>query len=157
MVSGVVPYFLSIATVFVEGTGFYSIIYSKAQTHANLYLAIHANAMPYASESYVNGIEVHYNAMRSSDYPDENAFPAKSKQLATLLDQDVVPAMNESNLGVINDSLYVTRMANIPSVLIEMGYLTNKSDASKLNSSTYQQSAAVAIGSAIDQYFKEGN
>jgi N-acetylmuramoyl-L-alanine amidase len=127
------------------------------QNHADLYLSIHANAMPSSSKYYVNGVEVHYNAAKNSEYPQENAFPTKSKRLATLLDQAVVPAMKEKNLGLINDHLYVTRMARIPSVLIEMGYLTNKSDASKLKDPASQQRSAVAIGNAMDQYFKEGN
>ncbi len=127
------------------------------QNHANLYLAIHANAMPYSSQSYVHGLEVHYNGKATKGYPQVNAQPAKSKSLATLLNQNVAPAMKEKKLGLINDSLYVTRMAKIPSVLIEMGYLTNISDAAKLKSSTYQQRAAIAMANASDQYFKKGN
>lgn len=125
-----------------------------SMSHADLYLSIHANAMPNAAESYVHGIEVHYNATGSSDYPQTNPFPKKSKRLAELLNQEVVPAMQEQDLGVKDDQLYVTRMAKMPSVLIEMGYLTNLDDAAKLNRLYYQKQAAGAIGKAIDLYFK---
>lgn len=49
----------------------------------------------------------------------------------------------------------VLKQADIPSLLIESGYVTNPTDARNLNSSAYQQRFAAAIVSGITSYFYE--
>ena len=47
----------------------------------------------------------------------------------------------------------VLKSPDVPSVLLELGYLSNVSDEKNLNSSDWRLKAAKAIGEAIDQYF----
>lgn len=49
----------------------------------------------------------------------------------------------------------VLKAPDVPSVLIELGYLSSKEDEEKLKSSTWQARMAKAMASAIDGYFKE--
>ena len=49
----------------------------------------------------------------------------------------------------------VLKQADIPSLLIESGYITNPTDARNLNSSAFQQQFASAVVSGITSYFYE--
>ena len=50
-------------------------------------------------------------------------------------------------------SLEVLKSPDIPSILIEAGYLTNPNEARKLNSPSFQKSLAAGIGRGIRSYF----
>lgn len=50
-------------------------------------------------------------------------------------------------------SLQVLNSPDIPSVLIETGYLTNPSEAERLNSPSFQKTMAAAIAQGIETYF----
>jgi N-acetylmuramoyl-L-alanine amidase len=48
----------------------------------------------------------------------------------------------------------VLKALDIPSVLVEMGYLTNEREAQKLNSPEHHKKIARALKASIDDYFK---
>lgn len=50
---------------------------------------------------------------------------------------------------------YVITYSQMPSVLTELGFMTNSSDADKLGSEEYQQKAADAIVTGIDSYYDQ--
>ena len=47
--------------------------------------------------------------------------------------------------------LYKTR---VPSVLLECGFITNKSDAEKLKDPDWQDAFCIAVANGIDKYFE---
>lgn len=49
----------------------------------------------------------------------------------------------------------VLRQADTPSVLVELGYMSNAEDERLLNSSAWQRRVAAAIGAAVDAYFSK--
>ncbi len=49
----------------------------------------------------------------------------------------------------------VLRQADTPSVLVELGYMSNAEDERLLNSSAWQRRVAAAIGTAVDSYFSK--
>ena len=49
----------------------------------------------------------------------------------------------------------VLRQADTPSVLVELGYMSNPEDEKLLNSAAWQRRVAAAIGSAVDSYFSK--
>jgi N-acetylmuramoyl-L-alanine amidase len=118
--------------------------------HANIFVSIHANWSQYPN---AYGIEGYYNAKSTSDYPQMNPYPAQSQKLANLVEAQVVSAMNGYNRGVQNASLYVNRMAKVPSTLVELGFLSNPSDLAKMKDPSRQQRIASGIATAIDSYF----
>ena len=44
---------------------------------------------------------------------------------------------------------------DVPAVLVELGFLTNKDDAKRLNSTAGQRKSMAAIARAIDAYFEQ--
>ena len=48
----------------------------------------------------------------------------------------------------------VLKSPNVPSVLVELGYLSNKADRQMLQTSRFRGKVATAVLSSVDQYFK---
>ena len=105
---------------------------------ANYFLSIHCNA---SENPAANGTEC---------YVYENY--TQSYYLAEHILLSIVDRLGTFNNGVrLNPSLYVLRRTNMPSVLIELGYITNYEDAIKL--STRQYDFAYAIYDGLLEYF----
>lgn len=114
---------------------------SKAQSnHADLFVSIHANsATPAAS-----GTETYYYTTYES---------ANSKRLATEIQNRLYVALNTSNRGVKIGNFHVIRESKMPSCLVELAFISNVSDATKLKSSTYKEKGAKAIYDGIVAYY----
>ena len=86
----------------------------------------------------------------------------KSRELAGKVQTSLVRNLRKHYRG-INDHkdrgamFYVLYRAQMPSVLVEVSYLTNKSEASRLRNTLYRSRAAYSIAEGIDQYFKEAD
>lgn len=114
---------------------------SKAQSNnADLFVSIHANsAAPSAS-----GTETYYYTTYES---------ANSKRLATEIQNRLYAALNTKNRGVKIGNFHVIRESKMPSSLVELAFMTNLSDATKLKSSTYKEKGAKAIYDGIVAYY----
>jgi N-acetylmuramoyl-L-alanine amidase len=53
-------------------------------------------------------------------------------------------------------SLAVLVAPDVPTVLIELGYLSNRSDAAQMNTEAWRSRVAQAIGNAVDRHFGAG-
>ena len=94
---------------------------------------------------------------------DDVALTLVSLQMAWSMEQSLVAGTRilESLDGVAflrkdkvqQASLQVLNSPDIPSMLIETGYLTNPDDAKKLNSSSFQNQMASAIARGVKNYF----
>jgi N-acetylmuramoyl-L-alanine amidase len=51
----------------------------------------------------------------------------------------------------------VLKAPDVPSILIEIGYLSNQSDESAMRTARWRQSFAAAVGKAVDRYFKQSH
>lgn len=114
----------------------------KAKVDA--FVSIHTNSF---SSSSANGTETFYSLARSSTKVDD------SKQLATFIQNRLYKALNTTNRGVKTANFAVLR-TTFPSTLVELAFISNKSDADKLGSEQYQQIAADAIADGIMDYYK---
>lgn len=105
---------------------------------ANYFLSIHVNAN---TNPDVNGTEVYvYQEYSQSYYLAENIL------------NSIVLKLGTKNNGVkVRPSLYVLRKTNMPSLLIELAYITNLSDSQKLKNDQYL--FAQAIYSGLLNYF----
>ena len=60
------------------------------------------------------------------------------------------------NEGIKCANFAVLKSPSIPSVLLEIGYITNRKDAKKINSQKYQKHIARQLVSSLQGYFKKG-
>jgi N-acetylmuramoyl-L-alanine amidase len=79
----------------------------------------------------------------------------RSIQLASKIESNFKNKLNRKSRGIKQTPLWVLDAAYMPSVLIELGFLSNKSEGLYLNSAEGQKNMAKAIASAIIAYKKE--
>jgi N-acetylmuramoyl-L-alanine amidase len=98
---------------------------------ASLYLSVHAN---YANDPLAQGIET---LIHTSTSP-------QSKEWAQLVQKNLTARTKAKDRGVKSAPLYL-RSAQMPAVLVEVGFTTNPEEASKLQELTYQTLIAETI------------
>jgi len=98
-----------------------------------IFVCIHFNS---ATREGANGIETYY-------------YGGDSAALAADIHRQVVRAAPSSNRGVRRRGYYVLRRTNVPSVLVECGFLRNPTEAQYAQSSSYRQTLAEQIARGI--------
>ncbi|WP_421381527.1 cell wall-binding repeat-containing protein [Bacillus salacetis] len=131
----------------------------KGNNDNSIFISIHHNASPYTP--YVKGLETYYyDGLKYYDSrwphdPLQIEYLPESRRLA----EDVHPRL-VSNLGYIDrgvhsdEAFYVIRNAQMPSILVELGFMTNREEEANIKSPANQQKAAEAISNAVINYFK---
>ncbi len=112
---------------------------------ADLFVSVHANAHP--RHAAANGIEV----LVSDDTTLPN-YP-NSRTLALLLQKRLTRTLGVTDRGIKHQTLFI-RWAEMPAVLIEVGFLTNPLEELKLRSFTYQWTVAEIILQTIKEYLQ---
>lgn len=107
------------------------------ESNADLFLSIHANS----AQPQARGTEVYYTT-------------AKSKEFATQIHHSLVEATGFPDRGVKRSSLYVTKNTNMPSTLIEVGFITNASDNAEMLKPEFQEQVAEKVSAAMSEYIK---
>lgn len=111
------------------------------ESEADLTVSIHQNSFP---SSTVHGAQVFYYSQS-----DEGKKLAQCVQNAL---KDTLDPSNERQPKA-NDSYYLLKSGEMPSVIVECGFLSNPSEEESLNSEDYQQKTAWAIYKGILEYF----
>ncbi len=103
-------------------------------------------------------ISIHTN---SSVNPAANGFEtyvyrlgSRAAQLAQSIQDTVVAALGMKDNGVRQANFSVLRNTNMPAVLVELGYLSNPTEALNLNSPAWQRKIAAAIADGINKFVK---
>ena len=111
----------------------------KANTvGAHLYVSIHANAFG-TGWTDPHGIETYVHTSR----------PAKAIAIAKAVQRELILATGRRDRGVKTADFYVLRKTSMPAILIEAGFMTNRTEAALLQTSTYRRNCAKAIATAI--------
>ncbi len=99
-------------------------------------------------------VSVHCNsATSSSGYGTECFYFTRfSNNLASYFSSNVASAIGTKDRGDMIGRYYVTRTQEYPSVLGEIGFVSNESDYYKLIKSSYQRDIAEAIADSISSY-----
>ena len=127
-------------------------------SNAAFYISIHHNTVSGVPEA--RGVETYYSvAARDESYGGglDSARLEKSKQMAKLINDNIVKKLNANNRGAKSDkqtaagSLFVLRNTNMPAVLVETGFLSNEEEAERCADSESQQLVAEAIAEVIAQ------
>lgn len=109
------------------------------EADADLFVSIHHNS---TTNTATSGIETLHN--NSND----------NKEIAVYIQNQIISSTGAVNRGTkVRTDLAVLNGTKMPAVLIELGFMTNSGELSKLTDSSYQNTMADAILSGINQYF----
>lgn len=78
---------------------------------------------------------------------------SKSREVAQKVVNNICSSIGTYSRGVIDQSLSVTRNTDMPSILVECGFISNYSDCMIISSNNGQDKIANAIANAIDNSF----
>ena len=107
---------------------------SKRTSGSPVFVSIHLNSAP---NKDATGVETYY-------------YSSKSARLARAIHQQVLGAAGSPDRGVRRARFYVLRYNTKPSVLLELGFLTNASEGARIaRSSKHRQKLADAVVSGI--------
>ena len=104
---------------------------------ADVFISIHCDWHP---RSRTHGATTYYKT-------------PESRRLGSEIQTRMVKQLKAFNRQLKQDSYTVLDVAAMPAVLVETGYLSNRAEAKKLMSPTYQKKIAEAIASALSSYF----
>jgi N-acetylmuramoyl-L-alanine amidase len=152
---------------------------------AKLFISLHANAArahaAHGTETYFLGpskteaaekvmerensvIKYEENTEKYEDYDEQalvrqtltqSAYMRQSEKLASLVQTQFEERVSRENRGVHQAGFYVLWSASMPSVLVELGFLTNPREAQFLNSDRGQTYLASALFRAVRAYKKD--
>lgn len=103
-------------------------------------------------------VSIHLNAFPATKYSGAQTFfsPAykESKEMAYLIQDEIKRTLsNTDRLPKSTDDVFLIREVECPSVLIEVGFLSNESESRKLESVEYQKAMANAIYQGILRHY----
>ncbi|GGJ64007.1 N-acetylmuramoyl-L-alanine amidase [Anoxybacillus voinovskiensis] len=106
------------------------------------FISIHADS--YSKTS--TGTTTYYNVTTNFNGP-------KSKTLAQYVQQSLVAQLKTPNRGYKEQAFYVNRKNELPSILVELAYVSNPNEEALLKTKAFLQKAAVGIRQGLEQYF----
>lgn len=110
---------------------------------ADLFISIHCNSSEYG-DSAPYGIEVLYSKRKPHNSKLSN------KKLAEILLENVAGKVNNKKRGVIRrEGLYIMHHSNVPASIVEVGYMSNKSDLKYIVTKNGQKKMAEGIYNGI--------
>ena len=114
---------------------------------ASLMLRIHADG---SSDPAVHGVSTLVPARRRG-WTDDIHGP--SRRAGQLLQRELVAATGARDLGVVERAdLTGFNWADVPAVLVETGFMSNRREAGLLRSAAYQQQVAGALVRAVQRF-----
>jgi N-acetylmuramoyl-L-alanine amidase len=149
---------------------------------ADLFVSIHINAAPNKTasgiETYVLNVTNDASSLQVAAFENKattksisdlqgilkdlmlNSKLEESMNLAYAVQKNLSASLKLSksqNLGVKQAPFYVLVGAQMPSILIEAGFLSNKADSGKLATAAYRKNVAAAIHKGITEYSAKYN
>lgn len=110
-----------------------------AKSKADILISIHANKFP---DPQYFGAQCFYNPQKP-----------ESKLLALLIQEELKKIDPENIREALPQDLFILRESPMPSVLIEMGFLSNPKDRERLQDPAFQEKIADSIKKGISRYF----
>lgn len=112
--------------------------------NADLFISIHQNALE--DDDVTSGIETWYNPVKDTE----------SKILAQNIQENIIKTTNANDLGIKESKgLIVTQKTEMPSCLVETGFLSSTKERQKLAEDDYQDKIVEGIYNGIKAYFEE--
>ncbi len=110
-----------------------------AASQADFYISIHCNSAPSAT----------WSGAQTFFAPDD----PESAALAQAIQRSLTSQLKNTNRqAIVRNDTFLFEHLQIPSVIVECGFLSNDTEAALLNESAYQQKVAYAIYYGISDY-----
>lgn len=113
---------------------------------ADMFVSLHCNSVE--NNESAHGVEVYYFTPFSQPLAS-----AINSQLSDYYDGEVYADGTKSSRGAKYSYYWVTLQQDFPSVLVEMGFISNERECMVMANNTYQQGMAQAIANGIYAYF----
>lgn len=111
----------------------------------SLFVSVHFNS---SSSVEAQGIEIFY-------YDSKEMWRTRaSKRLASCILSGTIHQTDAISRGIKRGNFHVIRETEMPAVLVEGGFITNKDERSKLRDRAYLDRLSVGIAQGIDKYMK---
>ena len=110
--------------------------------NVDAFVSIHANS---AANTAAKGTETYWN----STYVGE-----ESKRLATAIQKQLLEKLKTVDRGVKQANFQVIRQTRMPSVLVEVGFISNEEEAKRMLTQEFRVQAAHAIVDGLVDYYK---
>lgn len=104
---------------------------------ADVFVSVHCNST--ANRNSANGTQTYYKTPQSAT-------------LAAVMQTELVKSLEFKNGGVHTANFSVIRKSQMPSVLLELGFINHDREAALLATPEYRQKAAVAIAAGLRRY-----
>lgn len=136
-------------------TGTETLVMGMSRSDMNMDIAKRENAVIYLEDDY----KENYKGFDPSK-PEtlmglkilQEEYQGQSIELAGMVEKSFVGKLNRSSRGVKQQPIWVLDATVMPGVLIEMGFISNKTEGAYLNSEEGQNDMANAISEAILKY-----
>lgn len=115
----------------------------KVNSNCDAFISVHLNMFP---ESKYYGAQVWYGDNKESE------------KLAGIIQKNMINDLDKNNKRKekpAKNSYKILRYGkNIPSVIVECGFLSNDAERQKLKDTSYQQKVAESLGKSVEEFFK---
>ncbi len=106
---------------------------------ADLFVSVHINA---STNTGVNGFSTYW-------------YKSGDQYLASEIQRSMVNKTNRMNRGTVRDKFYVISRTNVPSVLVEAGFISNNDEAKMLTDDAFRQKIAEGIADGLGIYISK--
>ena len=98
---------------------------------ATFFVSIHVNGFDGKNAEVYNGTEIYHQGKKHGEY--------SSKDFATMMGEEIDAVTDTKYNGVIKEDFGVTRLSEMPAVLVETAYITNPEDHQRLKSDDFRE------------------
>lgn len=133
---------VAVAANFTERADLQARVDIAAKNQPDLFISIHHNAN---SNPDKNGTTTYYS--------NQNPKTSASAKLAGTIQNRLVQTLHTVDDGVREENYYVVRYTTVPSVLVEVAYISNPYEEARQQNPVFQKNAATAIFQGIYEYF----
>lgn len=109
---------------------------------ADLLISVHHNSF----SNTTSGVEVIYNS--------KTVNAAKSKEIATAVSANIASSVGLKDRGHKDQKLIVSSRANMPTILVEAGFISNPKEEAYVSQSSIQEKIAKSLANTIYQYIR---
>ncbi|MGM0941500.1 MAG: N-acetylmuramoyl-L-alanine amidase [Bacillota bacterium] len=103
-------------------------------------------------------ISIHYNAFPDSSVSGLNTFYYSKKndlRLAENVHTSLTASIDMKDRGILQKNYRVLRTNHAPSILLELGFITNPNDLAKIQSESFETNVAEAVTDGLKNYVQE--